>query len=64
MEEPSPKDRLAGRPSGRIAVRRTTRCPWPAAKQRRRAVSAASLPENRRALGEAAGGAACVRACA
>ena len=58
------KCRLARRPSGPIAARRTTRCPWPAQVPRRCAVSAASTSDNRRALGEAAGGAACVRRCA
>lgn len=51
--------RLAHRPSGPIAVRRLPRCPWPAPQQRRRAISAASSLENKRALVAAAGAAAC-----
>lgn len=58
VEEPGGA-RLAHRPSGPTAVRRLPRCPWPAKNQRRRAVSAASLSGNRRALGGAAGAAAC-----
>src|SRR3546814_11413108 len=52
MEEPR-EARLAHRPSGPTAARRLPRCPWPAQWQRRRAVSAASPLENKRALGEA-----------